>query len=195
MRRTAIAAVTAMIASMIVWAPAAEAAKCPPATVGGKTVANVNVNGKVTPLKSITYRRGGPLDPPHTNKAGGLSRRNAPLHAKRGATVITWHVRYGPGCNGTLNALTKMPMGSTFTVGAAGKDHQTYKLVRRETVKKGVIKKRWFDPNGPHRLVLITCNDLQGNYFAKTMAMVAVPVKDAPTTSTTSTASGSSVSS
>jgi hypothetical protein len=189
MRRIALGAVTAMIASLIVWAPAAEAANCPPATVGGKTVATVNIKGKVTPLKSITYRRGGPLDPPHTSKAGGISRRNAPLHAKRGVTVITWHVRYGPGCNGTMNPLTKMPLGSTFTVGAVGKDHQTFKLVRRETVKKGVIKKRWFAPTGPHRIVLITCNDLRGSYFAKTMAMVAVPVPDAPTTSGSSTSS------
>ena len=93
------------------------------------------------PVKRITFRNGGALDPPHTNKAAGISARNAPLGAKKGATVIAWHVRYGPGCDGTLNALTRLPIVTTFTVGAVGKTAKTYQIAKRETVAKGVLKR------------------------------------------------------
>ena len=120
MRRVIIVAITAVLASLVGWAPA-EARTCPPPTVGGKTVATMNVKGRTVPVKSVTFRNGGLLDPPATNQAAGLSKRNMPLGARKGATVITWHVRYGNGCNGTLNPLMTMPIGSTFTAGAVGK--------------------------------------------------------------------------
>jgi hypothetical protein len=109
------------------------------------------------------------------------------LNAKKGATVITWHVRYGEGCPGALNALTTMPIGSTFTIGAVGKTPRTYKISSRVTVPKGVLKRSWFSNAGPKRLVMITCNDLRGGVFNRTMAVIATPVAPTPSTSPTPT--------
>lgn len=179
MKRCIVAAVGVLLLTLIGAAPA-RADGCPPASIGGAAVARIKVKGTTVPVKPITFRDGGNLDPPHTNKAAGISLRNAKLTAKHGATVITWHVRYGPGCYGTLNALTTIPIGSTFRVGKIGVSPRTYRIVSRETVPKGVLKKSWFSNSGRHRLVLITCNDLVGGYFRRTMAIIAVPVPPAP---------------
>ncbi len=179
MKRVVIVAIAALLASLIAGAPA-QARTCPPATVGGPTVAVMTVGGKVVPVKRITFRNGGALDPPHTNQAAGISARNAPLGARRGATVITWHVRYGEGCDGTLNALTTLPLGSTFTIGAVGKQVKTYQISSRVTVPKGTLRRSWFSHTGRHRLVLITCNDLRGGVFHKTMAITAIPAPTPP---------------
>ena len=179
MRRVIIVAITAVLASLVGWAPA-EARTCPPSTVGGKTVATMNVKGRTVPVKSVTFRNGGLLDPPATNQAAGLSKRNMPLGARKGATVITWHVRYGTGCNGTLNPLMTMPIGSTFTAGAVGKPEKTYVITSRTSVWKTNLKKKWFRKDGPNRLVLLTCDDLQGSVFRKTMVIIAKPVPVAP---------------
>jgi hypothetical protein len=175
MKRLIVVITAAMLASLIGWAPA-EARTCPPASVGGPAVAHITVGSTKVPVKRITFRNGGPLDPPHTNQAAGISARNAPLHAKHGATVITWHVRYGFGCDGTLNALTALPVGANFTVRAVGKPATTFQITSRTTVPKGVIKRWWFRMDGPHRLVLITCDDLSGGVFHRTMTIVAKPL-------------------
>ena len=175
-RVTTLAAAAAVVAGLISWAPAADARTCPSASIGGPAVAVVNLGGKSVPVKPITYRQGGPLDPPATNQAAGISIRNAPLSAKKGATVITWHVRYGAGCDGTLNPLMTMPIGSTFTVGAVGKPAETYRIASRVTVPKNGLKASWFSKEGPHRLVMFTCTDYRGGVFHKTMTIIANPV-------------------
>lgn len=179
MKRYVFAVVGALLLTLIGAAPA-RADGCPPASLGGPAVAVIKVKARTVPVKPITFRKGGALDPPHTNKAAGISIRNKPLSAKHGTTVITWHVRFGPGCYGTLNPLTTMPIGSTFRVGKIGVTPRTYKIVKRETVPKGVLKGSWFSNAGRHRLVLITCNDLRGYVFHKTMAIIAVPVPPTP---------------
>lgn len=179
MKRCVMAVVGALLLTLIGALPA-RADGCPPASIGGPAVAVIKLKGRTIPVKPITFRNGGALDPPHTNKAAGISIRNKKLNAKRGTTVISWHVRYGPGCYGTLNPLTTMPIGSTFKVGKVGVTPRTYRIVSRETVPKGVLKRSWFSNEGRHRLVLITCNDLQGTVFRKTMGIVAVPVPTKP---------------
>ncbi len=171
----AAAALAVAFASVITAAPA-QARACPPASIGGATVAVIKVAGRAVPIKSITFRNGGVLHPPATNQAAGISARNAPLGARRGSTVITWHVRYGKGCPGTLNSLTTLPIGSTFTVGKVGKTPKTYRIASRETVAQGVLKRSWFRHTGRHRLVLITCADLRGGDFRRTMTIIATPV-------------------
>jgi hypothetical protein len=179
MHRPIAIAVTAILASLLGWAPA-RAQSCPPASVGGRTVAVITVDGVKVPVKSITFVNGGPLDPPHTNKAAGISARNRPLDARKGSTVITWHVRYGPGCPGALNALTRLPLGSTFTAGRVGTAPATYRITARESYPKGTIKASWFRHSGPRKLMLITCDDYAGGVFRRTMAIQAVPVAAVP---------------
>jgi hypothetical protein len=179
MKRAAVVIVAAVFASLLSWMPA-EARTCPPASVGGPAVAVITVGGKDVPVKPVTYRNGGTLVPPATNQAAGISLPNASLTAKKGTTVITWHVRYGPGCDGSLNKLITMPIGSTFKVGAIGKPAQTFKIASRETVPKGKLKKSWFSNEGPHRLVLLTCADYSGGHFRQTTAIIATPVPVPP---------------
>jgi hypothetical protein len=179
MKRVVIVALVAalgMLATLIVGAAPADARTCPPSSVGGPTFAVIKIKGKKVPVKRITFYRGGPLDPPHTNQAAGISVRNASLTARRGVTVITWHVRWGPGCDGTLNAVTTMPLGSTFTIGKVGVTPRTYKITSRTTYPKGTIKRSWFSTTGRHRMVLLTCADLTGGVFKKTMAIFATPI-------------------
>jgi hypothetical protein len=160
-------------------APAA-AASCPPASVGGPAIAKITAGKARVPVKPVTYRRGGPLNPPATNQAAGLSVRNAKLTAKKGKSVIVWHVRYGAGCNGTLNSVLKMPVGSTFTIARPGKPTLTFQILKRDSVPKNRLKKAWFARTGPHRLVLLTCDDLQGGVFRRTQAVIAKRIPTPP---------------
>lgn len=196
MKRIAIVVGLALVASLVTALPA-QARSCPPPTVGGKTIATITVGSKVVPVKSVTYKKGQALVPPATNQAAGLSRRNQPFGAKRGNTIVTWHVRYGVGCPGALNALTTLPIGTQFTVKPGKKKPVlTYQILRRESVKKGGHKRSWFKQTGKPRLVLLTCADFDGkNTFRKTMAIFAAPVKKPatpPATTTPTTTPGTS---
>lgn len=179
MKRAVAIAVTVLVAGLIT-PTAAEARSCPSASIGGRTVAVVTVEGRRVPVKAVTFVDGGALNPPATNQAAGISVRNRPLDAKKGASVITWHVRFGPGCPGALNALTRMPLGSTFTVAKVGRTPVTYEIAAREMVTKGIVKRSWFTRGGLRKLVLITCADLTGGVFRGTTAVIAVPVTTVP---------------
>jgi hypothetical protein len=186
MKRPVAVAVTTLLLGLIAPAPA-QARDCPPASVGGRTVAVVTVEGRTVPVKAVTFVDGGPLNPPETNQAAGISVRNKPLGAKRGSSVIIWHVRYGPGCPGALNRLTTLPLGSTFTVATVGRAATTYEIAAREMVTKGTVKRSWFRNRGLRKLVLITCADLSGGVFRGTTAVIAVPVPEPAATATTFT--------
>lgn len=157
----------------------AQANSCPPSSVGGRTVARIKVGSLVVPVKSVTYRSGGVLNPPATNQAAGLSSVNMPLDSSEGTAVLTWHVRYGPGCYGTLNRLMTMPIGSTFQVGATGKHLRTYKITQRVTVPKGQYRWQWFRADGPYRIALFTCSGFRNGVFHNTVAIFASPVTPA----------------
>ena len=179
MKHTVGIAVASLLLGLAVASPA-QAADCPPASVGGPTVAKVSVDGRTVPVKAVTFVDGGALNPPPTNRAAGISIRNRPLGAKKGASVIIWHVRFGPGCPGALNALTRMPLGSTFTVAKVGRAPVTYEIAAREMVTKGTVRRAWFRNGGLRKLVLITCADLSGGVFRGTTAVIAVPVVAPP---------------
>lgn len=175
MKRTVGIAVGSLLMG-VVTSTSAQAASCPPASVGGRTVAEVTVEGRTVPVKAVSFVDGGPLSPPATNRAAGISVRNRPLEATKGSSVIVWHVRFGPGCPGALNALTTLPLGSTFTVAKVGRTPTTYQIAAREMVTKGTVKRSWFRNGGLRTLVLITCADLNGGVFRGTTAVIAVPV-------------------
>jgi hypothetical protein len=156
----------------------AQAAKCPPASVGGPSIGKVTVGGASVPIKPVQYPRGGTLRPPETNQAAGLSVRHAPLTANEGTTVIVWHVRYEPGCRGTLNPLLDLPVGATFTVTPRGTQRIVYRITDRVEVRKGRYQAEWFSLSGPRRLSLFTCGDLRGGEFRSTIATFAEPVTE-----------------
>jgi hypothetical protein len=171
-----LAASIVMTGAPIFTAADAIAAKCPPASVGGRAIGNITADGVTVPIKPVTYVPGGTLRPPDTAQAVGVSTLNAPLDAQEGTTVLAWHVRYGKGCFGTLNTLLKMPIGSTFTVQAKDSVAREYRITRRIEVPKGRYKQEWFSPVGPHRLALFTCGDLRYEKFHSTIGVFAEPV-------------------
>ena len=166
-----------VLAAVMVKAPAVEASQnCPSPNVGGRTVAWVMVGSTKVPVKKVPFRRGQALHPPDTNQAAGLSNGHAPLAARMGTTVITWHVRFGPGCNGTLNPLLEEPIGSTFSVRQVGKAAKEYRIVARHEVRKGRYQAAWFRQTGPHQLALFTCAGFKSGQFRNTAVIIAKPV-------------------
>ncbi len=149
---------------------------CPSSEVGGEPIAWITADGVTVPIKRVTYPAGGVLAPPASAKVAGLSARHAGLDAKRGTSVLTWHVRYGPGCDGDLNVLLGKRPGDTFTIRTVDGGSTTYRIDREVTVPKGRYPGAWFDQSGPHRLALFTCNDLRRGKFTKTTAIFAAPV-------------------
>ena len=59
----------------------AQAANCPPATVGGPSIGVITAGGASVPIKPVRFTPGGMLRPPATNQASGISTLNAPLDA------------------------------------------------------------------------------------------------------------------
>lgn len=166
-----------LVTAVLVQAPGAQAKpNCPPATIGGRTVAWIEVGATKVPIKAVRFTRGQPLHPPDTNQAAGLSLGHAPLSARDGTTVLTWHVRFGPGCYGTLNSILKQPIGTTFTVQAVGRQPKTYQITDRHEVRKGRYRAAWFRQTGPHQMALFTCAELRGGQFRNTSVIIAEPV-------------------
>ena len=155
------------------------ASTCPSPTVGGKPTAWITLGGRTIPVKNIALAADGSLTPPASNLVAGLSTDHAALGAKVGTSVISWHVRYGSGCDGALNSLLTAPVGTTFTVKPRNGAPIEYRITEQLTVPKGTIERKWFSANGPHRLTLLTCNGLKNGEFTQTTFIGAEPVQQA----------------
>jgi hypothetical protein len=173
-------AVAVGLVSTVLYAPSASAASCPSESVGGKPVGWIEVDGIKVPIKPVSYPAGGELAPPRSNKVVGLSTRHRALLATRGTTVLTWHVRYGEGCYGTLNPLLEKPVGTTFTVTDKTGSSKQYRLTGQRTVQKGRYEPEWFRDQGAPQLSMFTCSDLRQGKYRKTTAVFAVPVDQQP---------------
>ncbi len=86
--------------------------------------------------------------------------------------MLTWHVRYGEGCDGDLNVLLDQPAGATFTITTA-KGTTSYRITEQVTVPNGKYRASWFSQSGPHRLALFTCGGLERGRFTQTVATFA----------------------
>lgn len=153
----------------------AQAARCPSANVGGRTIGWVELDGDRTPIKSVSYPAGGVLDPPASNQVAGLSARHRSLLATAGTSVLTWHVRYGEGCPGSLNPIMAKPVGSDFSLVDASGRSIRYVISEKVTVPKGDYDPSWFRTNGPRQVTLFTCTDFKRGEYRKTMAIIATP--------------------
>lgn len=167
-----------LVPGCLLWAgPPAQARECPPASAGGgRTIGWIKFDDVRVPLKEVSYPAGGVLDPPPTNRAAGLSARHRGLLATQGTSVITWHVRFGPGCKGTLNPILRRPVGSRFDIVTAGGVRRTYQLVDRKVVRRGRYQPAWFRTLGPRQVALFTCSDLRNGVYRRTTALFAEPV-------------------
>lgn len=176
LRKTITAVALAIIVSataVLAAEPAHAAFHCPASSKGGKAIGSIDVGNTHVALKRVHMNARGALNPPATNKVAAWASDWQELDATEGTTVITWHVRYGVGCPGKLNPVLDLPVGGTFTVTNNGGATITYRISQRMTVKKGNYRESWFDPEGPHRLLLLTCGGLKNGKFRKTVAVFA----------------------
>jgi hypothetical protein len=176
-RATGAMAACALLALPAVgWTGAAKASYCAPKTTGGPSVGHVTVGDNRVPLKKVSFKPGGALTPPATNRAAGISTLNAPIGARFGTTVIAWHVRYGRDCPGTLNSLRRLPIGTTFEIQRKGGAPIQLRITERVSVPKGEYLDEWFRPDGPYQVALFTCGGLRGGIHTTNIVVIAVPV-------------------
>lgn len=176
MPRRVLIAVVAVSLAVIAAPTAAQARQCPSASVGGASVGDVTLDGKRVPIKVVHYPAGGVLDPPASAAVVGISARHRALLSKSGTTVLTWHVRFGAGCDGALNHLMDKPIGSTFTLSDVKGRSREYAISERHSVPKGEYDPAWFRVTGDPQVLLFTCTGLKNGKYRKTMAIIAMPV-------------------
>lgn len=153
-----------------------ERTNCPPSSIGGPAVAHIDFQGVRTPLKEISRSIDGALAPPATNSAAGIDQDAVPLSAAQGTAVIAWHVRFGPGCRGSLNPLSIAPLGARFSITRRGGVPVEYVITGRDAAPSDHLPQRWFRLRGEFRVGLFTCGDLQAGRFRSTVATFAEPV-------------------
>ena len=91
--------------------------------------------------------------------------------------MITWHVRYGKGCPGSLNPLLTMKPGKKFRVTDERGKQRMYQVDEQIRVPRGEYDPKWFQLDGPRRLTFMTCTDLKKGEFRKTAVVIASPVR------------------
>lgn len=114
-----------------------------------------DVSAQVVPL---SLAGGALVPPPDPALLGWWGRRAA---ARHGVTLLVGHTvrranwtTYG---RGALNDLEHLPTGSTATVSGV-----RYTVTSNRTISKAALARqapRLFSQQGPHRLVLVTCED------------------------------------
>lgn len=147
-----------------------------PGVVGGPTVEWITVAQVTVPIKAVSMTESGVLAPPDSAKVAAVSTRHASLDAATGTSVLTWHARFGAGCDGDLNVLLDQPTGSTFTITTLDGQATRYRITDQVSVAKGRHQAAWFAQTGPRRLTLLTCDGLTGDRFTRTAAIFATPL-------------------
>ncbi|HYN56561.1 MAG TPA: class F sortase [Motilibacterales bacterium] len=118
-----------------------------------------------------------PLDPSQV----GWYRFGAPPGDPEGSAVLGGHVdslRYGTG---PLARLAEVRVGARVSVTDADGQRLRYRVTSVQRISKGALPvDRLFDPNGPHRLVIVTCGgrflpDAGG--YEDNIVMIAEPVR------------------
>jgi hypothetical protein len=166
-----------LLLSSLLVAPAANSAlKCPDPAKDGKAIGQISFEKVKVPVTSITYPKGGVMDPPGSPQNAGLSARHNPLSSQTGSSIITWHINFN-GCSGALNPIMKKDIGFTFSVRDEKGVVTRYGVTEKFTVPKGAYLPEWFELAGPRQLVLITCTGkfVKGHY-QDNLVIIARPV-------------------
>lgn len=119
------------------------------------------------------------LNPPDNPQQVGWWNRSADVGAVEGTTLLTSHkVENG---NGAFEHLVELRQGDTVTVtGAAGS--YDYRVTAVEVLDREQLAQRaevLFSQAGPHQLVMVTCEDWNGDDFESNSVVIANPVADA----------------
>lgn len=121
---------------------------------------------------SISARKGS-LTPPADARTVGWWSAGAQPGAKRGSAVITGHTVHNGG--GAFDDLDQLGKGATVVV-TTTRGQLRYRVTGVTTYRKKSLAahaQEVFDQNVPGRLVLITCEDWNGEIYLSNVVVVA----------------------
>jgi LPXTG-site transpeptidase (sortase) family protein len=130
------------------------------------------VNAPVVSIKAVNAA----LTPPSDASMVGWWSGGAQPGAARGSAVITGHTVHNGG--GAFDNLGKLVPGSVVQV-ATVRGPLQYKVASVTTYRKATLAKRAaqvFDQAVPGRLVLVTCEDWNGQVYLSNVVVLALPM-------------------
>jgi LPXTG-site transpeptidase (sortase) family protein len=116
------------------------------------------------------------LTPPSDASTVGWWAGGAQPGSKRGSTVITGHTVHNGG--GAFDDLDKLVPGSVVQMSTA-RGQLRYRVATVTTYRKATLAKRaaqLFDQSVRGRLVLVTCEDWNGEVYLSNVVVVALPI-------------------
>jgi len=139
-------------------------------------VPRLHVDSDVVPISG----QSGELLPPSDPQVLGWWREGQPVGAAEGSAVITGHTVHTGG--GALDHLDKLVVGDSLRVRT---DHgwiryvvQRARIYPTEALARDA--EEIFRQDGPGRLVVITCDDWNGEFYESNAVVFATPVADQP---------------
>jgi LPXTG-site transpeptidase (sortase) family protein len=118
----------------------------------------------------------GALTPPSDPSTVGWWSAGAQPGARRGSAVITGHTVHDGG--GAFDNLDKLTPGSVVVV-STNRGPLRYQVATVTTYRKATLAKRaaqLFDQSVRGRLVLVTCEDWNGQVYLSNVVVVALPM-------------------
>ena len=155
-------------------APAATQARSRPASVPTRVrIPSLGVDAAVDPVSP----HGTELDPPADPARVGWWAQGSRSGARHGATLLTGHtVRSG---GGAFDHLEDLAPGDRVTVDGL-RGASSYVVETVETMPRAELAERsgeLFGQQGPHRLVMVTCEDWDGAAWRSSVVVVARPAR------------------
>ncbi|WP_427895938.1 sortase domain-containing protein [Kribbella sp. GL6] len=138
----------------------------------GITIPQLDVNAPVVSIKAVHSA----LTPPSDPTTVGWWSGGAQPGGKRGSAVITGHTVHTGG--GAFDDLGKLAPGSVVQV-ATVRGKLQYRVATVTTYRKATLAKRAaqvFDQGVSGRLVLVTCEDWNGQVYLSNVVVVALPM-------------------
>lgn len=123
----------------------------------------------------------GALNPPDNPRLVGWWNRSADAGAEVGTTLLTAHKVHNSG-SAVFEHLVELRPGATVVLGGAA-GSRTYVVQDVRVLTKDQLaaaSAQLFAQDGPHRLVLVTCEDWDGTGFTANSVVTAVPVAPSP---------------
>jgi LPXTG-site transpeptidase (sortase) family protein len=139
-------------------------------------VPRLHVDSEVIPISG----QSGALLPPSDPQQLGWWKEGQPAGAQYGSAVVTGHTVHTGG--GALDHLGKLVTGDTVRV-RTDAGQITYVVERTQIYSTDQLARdaeEIFTRGGPGRLVLITCDDWNGEFYESNAVVYAAPVRDQP---------------
>lgn len=174
--------VVVLAPSAVVWRGYERATTMPELAIGPSnpellTIETLGVrNAEILPMAL----QGPVLNPPDNPAQVGWWNKSADLGAPEGSTLLTSHkVEHG---NGVFEHLIELRQGDTVVVSGAEGSYE-YVVSSMQVLTTDELAERadvLFSQTGPHQLVMVTCEDWDGDDFQSNSVVIANPVAVTP---------------